>query len=187
MATERQFGMRIQELTDAECRNVLEHTNLARLACSHGDQPYIVPIYFDFDGGALYSYSVHGRKIEWMRSNPKVCVEVDNIADQFDWTTVVVFGRYEELRETPDYETLRQRAAQLFRQRPEWWLPAAGRVSSHDRHQEPVVFRIRVTSVHGRRAVREEPAAAVAAPPAQRASETAPPWWIQVLRPKRRD
>ena len=60
--------MRIQELTDAECRNVLEHTNLARLACSQGDQPYIVPIYVDFDGKALYSYSVQGRKIEWMRS-----------------------------------------------------------------------------------------------------------------------
>ena len=179
--------MCIQELAEAECRNVLEHTNLGRLACSHGDQPYIVPIYFDFDGNALYSYSMHGRKIEWMRSNPNVCVEVDEIIDQFDWTTVVVFGRYEELKETPDDETLRGRAAQLFRQRPEWWLPAAGRVPSHDRLQVPIVFRIRVTSVHGRRAIRDETAAAVAARPATRASGTAPWWWIQVLRAKGRD
>jgi len=180
--------MRIQELTDAECRNVLEHTNLARLACSQGDQPYIVPIYVDFDGKALYSYSMQGRKIEWMRSNPNVCVEVDEIVDQFDWTTVVVFGRYEELKETPDYETLRDRAAQLFRQRPEWWLPAAAdRGPSQDRHQEPVVFRIRVTSVHGRRAIRDETAAAVAARPVKRASASAPWWWIQVLRAKGRD
>jgi len=179
--------MCIQELAEAECRNVLEHTNLGRLACSHGDQPYIVPIYFDFDGNALYSYSMHGRKIEWMRSNPNVCVEVDEIIDQFDWTTVVAFGRYEELKETPDYETLRERAAELFRQRPEWWLPAAGRVPSHERLQVPIVFRIRVTSVHGRRAIRDETAAAVAARRDKRASQTAPPWWIQVFRAKGRD
>jgi nitroimidazol reductase NimA-like FMN-containing flavoprotein (pyridoxamine 5'-phosphate oxidase superfamily) len=179
--------MHIHELTDAECRTFLEHTNLARLACSHDDQPYVVPIYFDFDGKALYSYSTHGRKIEWMRSNPNVCVAVDNIVDQFNWTTVVVFGRYEELRETPEYENLRERAAQLFRQRPEWWLPAAGRLSSADRDQVPVVFRIRITSVHGRRAIRDQTAMAAAARPIKRASETAPPWWIQVLRPKGRD
>ena len=178
--------MRIQELTEAECRNVLEHTNLARLACSHDDQPYIVPIYFDFDGNALYSLSMYGRKIEWMRSNPNVCMEVDEIVDQFDWTTVIVFGRFEELKETPDYETLRERAAQLFRQRPEWWLPAAGRVS-HDRDQVPVVFRIRVISLHGRRARRDETTAAVPARPVKRPPETAPPWWIQVFRAKDRD
>jgi uncharacterized protein len=179
--------MRIEELTDTECREFLEHTNLARLACSHRDQPYIVPIYFDFDGKALYSFSMEGRKIEWMRSNPNVCVEVDQIVDQFDWTTVVVFGRYEELRETPDYEALRDRAARLFRQRPDWWLPAAGRVSVQDPRQVPVVFRIRVTSVHGRRAIADATAAAVPARPVERASETAPPWWIQVLRAKGRE
>jgi nitroimidazol reductase NimA-like FMN-containing flavoprotein (pyridoxamine 5'-phosphate oxidase superfamily) len=179
--------MRIQELTDAECRTILEHTNLARLACSRGDQPYVVPIYFDFDGKDLYSFSMQGRKIEWMRSNPSVCIEVDDIVDQFDWTTVVAFGRYEELKETPEYEMLRERAAQLFRHRPEWWLPAVGRVSSHEPSQVPVVFRIRVTSVHGRRAVRDETAAALAAGRGRRPSETAPPWWIQVVRAKNRD
>jgi nitroimidazol reductase NimA-like FMN-containing flavoprotein (pyridoxamine 5'-phosphate oxidase superfamily) len=178
--------MHIEELTGAECLTILEHTNLARLACSRDDQPYIVPIYVDFDGHALYSFSMYGLKIEWMRSNPSVCVEVDDIVDQYNWTTVVVFGRYEELQETPEYETLRDRAAQLFRHRPEWWLPAAGRVTSHEPTQVPVVFRIRIMSVHGRRAVRHETAAAVADRRVRRASDTAPRWWIQVLRAKRR-
>jgi nitroimidazol reductase NimA-like FMN-containing flavoprotein (pyridoxamine 5'-phosphate oxidase superfamily) len=178
--------MRIEELTGPECLTILEHTNLARLACSRDDQPYIVPIYVDFDGHALYSFSMHGQKIEWMRLNPSVCVEVDNIVDQYEWTTVVVFGRYEELKETPEYETLRDRAAQLFRHRPEWWFPAVGRVSHEPSRYGPVVFRIRVTSMHGRRAVRDETSAAVVARRVGRASETAPRWWRQVLRTKRR-
>ena len=34
--------MLIHELTLPECREVLSRTNLARLACSHADQPYVV-------------------------------------------------------------------------------------------------------------------------------------------------
>ena len=34
------------------------------------DQPYIVPIYFSYDGKHLYGVTTLGQKIEWMRSNP---------------------------------------------------------------------------------------------------------------------
>jgi len=74
--------MLIHELTEHECRDVLKRTNLARLACSRHDQPYIVQIHFDFDGGSFYSFSALGQEIDWMRANPKVCVEVDDITDK---------------------------------------------------------------------------------------------------------
>jgi nitroimidazol reductase NimA-like FMN-containing flavoprotein (pyridoxamine 5'-phosphate oxidase superfamily) len=39
----------------------------------------------------LYGFAFHGQKIDWMRANPNVCVEVDEIVDQYHWTTVLVF------------------------------------------------------------------------------------------------
>ena len=93
--------MRVHELTVAQCKELLGRASLGRLACARDDQPYIVPIFFSFDARetCLYGFSTAGRKIEWMRGNPKVCVEVEEIADKSHWTTVLVTGRYEEIRD----------------------------------------------------------------------------------------
>src|SRR6187399_1498112 len=92
----------IHELTAAECRDVLWRAKLGRLACAKDDQPYVVPIQLSYDAlsDALYAFSTVGQKIEWMRTNPKVCVEIEEITDKSHWTTVVVFGTYEEIHES---------------------------------------------------------------------------------------
>jgi nitroimidazol reductase NimA-like FMN-containing flavoprotein (pyridoxamine 5'-phosphate oxidase superfamily) len=45
-----------------------------------------------------------------MRSNPLVCVEVDEVLSHDHWVSVIVFGRYEELPETSNEEAERIRA-----------------------------------------------------------------------------
>lgn len=172
--------MLIHELTKAECEAVLQRTNLGRLACARNNQPYIVPIYFDFDGSHLYSFATLGQKIQWMRINPRVCVEVDNIADQFQWTTVVVLGRYQELR-TPDHEDLKLRAEELFKKRQNWWLPGAGKTPSSE-HGVPVIFRITIDRISGRRAA--GPKATLT--PSKSMQAKAPAWWMDVVRPRRK-
>jgi nitroimidazol reductase NimA-like FMN-containing flavoprotein (pyridoxamine 5'-phosphate oxidase superfamily) len=151
--------MRIHEMTRAQCQDVLHRTTLGRLACALDGQPYVVPISFYFDEAekCLYSFSTVGQKIEWMRSNPKVCVEVDEIADEFDWTTVVIFGRYDEIRDSRQEDHALRRAHDLFRQRPEWWLPGAGRLVTGEEHGSSVVYRIRIDTMNGRRASRRPP------------------------------
>ena len=113
--------MLIHELTAAECHEVLRRSHTGRVACCRDDHPYIVPISFDFDGEHLYSFATLGQKIVWMRANPNVCVEVSEIVDRFHWTTVLVFGRYEELREPVDHEPARQQAREYF----EWMCRSA--------------------------------------------------------------
>jgi nitroimidazol reductase NimA-like FMN-containing flavoprotein (pyridoxamine 5'-phosphate oxidase superfamily) len=145
--------MRVHELTTAECHDVLRRSHLARLGCCRDNHPYIVPISYDFDGEHLYSFSTLGQKIVWMRENPNVCVEVDDIDDRFHWTTVLVFGRYEELRTPVQHAHARERARRLFEQREEWWLPAAAKSEPLEQHV-PLVYRIVVTRMSGRRADR---------------------------------
>lgn len=146
--------MQIHELSAAECTAVLTRSYLGRLACAHFEQPYIVPIHFSFDAqrNCLYAFSMIGQKIEWMRDNPKVCVEVEEIADKNHWTTVLVFGRYEELQRIPEHAEARARAEKLFDQRQEWWLPGAGHVRSRD-HEHMVVYSIQIDRLTGRRAL----------------------------------
>jgi nitroimidazol reductase NimA-like FMN-containing flavoprotein (pyridoxamine 5'-phosphate oxidase superfamily) len=144
--------MIIHELNEADCLEVLSRVHLGRLACEHDGQPDVVPISFYFDGtAALYTFSTVGQKIQWMRKNPKVCVETDDIADRLHWTTVIITGTYEELSGAGHEEELR-RAYEFLRQRSQWWLPATGRLPNRDDHAEVVIFRIRIGSVSGRRA-----------------------------------
>jgi nitroimidazol reductase NimA-like FMN-containing flavoprotein (pyridoxamine 5'-phosphate oxidase superfamily) len=72
--------MFIKELETSECFEILAEKRLGRLACAFENQPYIVPFHFVYDEQkSLYAFSTLGQKIEWMRANPLVCVEADDI------------------------------------------------------------------------------------------------------------
>ncbi len=96
--------MTVRELSRDECLQVLAGARLARLACAKEDRPYIVPVYIAFarpdEGPCLYGFTTPGQKVEWMRANPLVCVEVDEVTAPDHWVSVVVDGRYEELPDT---------------------------------------------------------------------------------------
>jgi nitroimidazol reductase NimA-like FMN-containing flavoprotein (pyridoxamine 5'-phosphate oxidase superfamily) len=145
--------MLIHELTPDECREILQQANVARLGCALNGQPYIVPIHYYFDADALYSFATLGQKVEWMRANPKVCVEADHVADSYHWTTVVAFGLYQELSIDQGHDQALRRAHALFEQRPAWWKPATGKIGSVE-HHVPVVYRICLSQMTGRRAAR---------------------------------
>ena len=146
--------MVIQEMTEQECRAVLIGRKLARLACARNNQPYVVPIHVDFEGDCFYGYATLGQKIEWMRQNPLVCLEIDIVDSRVQWETVIVSGRYEELLPTPEYEESRRVAQRLFQGHPMWWEPASVPLAAHPQ-RTPIVFRIHISRVTGRRAVAE--------------------------------
>src|SRR5262249_29611054 len=135
--------MVIHDLTSGQCLELLARTHLGRLACAKADQPYITPIFFHYDQTehALYGFSTLGQKIEWMRGNPKVCVEVEEVVSQFNWTTVLVFGRFEEIK---DAGAARDRVKILVELHPTWWLPGTAKLAGGAEHHVPVVYCIRV-------------------------------------------
>ena len=146
--------MLIHDLTREECIDLLARKRLGRLACAQEGQPYITPIFFALDSEALYSFSTEGQKIAWMRENPLVCVETDDIETPQKWTSVLVFGRYEELPNTPEFEQPRRHAHALLEQRPQWWEPGYAKtvLQGTERPLELVYFRIGIAQISGHRA-----------------------------------
>ena len=98
--------MRIIPISQQECSELLQRVSIGRLACSSNDQPYVVPVAFSYEPDCIYIFSTFGKKIEWMRKNPKVCLQADEIGNRSNWTSVVVTGTYLELSE-PQYHTAR--------------------------------------------------------------------------------
>ena len=150
--------MRIIPISQQECSELLQRVSLGRLACSMNDQPYVVPVAFSYEPDCIYIFSTFGKKIEWMRKNPKVCLQADEIGNRSNWTSVVVTGTYLELN-VPQYHTSQREHARerLAAQYSEWWrIPLSGSrdgrlVSSI----ETVFFRIDIKSMSGLRAIPE--------------------------------
>jgi uncharacterized protein len=85
------------QLKDDQIRNLLSSQVIGRLACADGNQPYIVPVTYTYDGKYIYGQSNEGMKLEILRNNSNVCFEVDAMTDMRNWQSVVVYGTFEEL------------------------------------------------------------------------------------------
>jgi len=143
--------MIIVEMDRSQCMALLASSRHGRLACARDGQPYIVPITYAADGHNLYSFSLVGQKIEWMRANPKVCIEVDKSPNAREWQSVVAYGRYEELPDRIGWKVQRERAWSLLSQEAEWWAPGGYKPAG----QPPtpnLFYRIVIDEVTGRHA-----------------------------------
>ena len=149
--------MFIHEMSDADCRRTLKNASVGRLACARNNQPYVVPMHFAFDGTYIYGFTTGGQKVEWMRANELVCFEMDEVTSHDQWVSIVVFGRYEELPETPEYQCARDQAFQYLQRRTMWWEPAF--ISEEHRDQPhsltPIYYRIHIQEITGHRATSE--------------------------------
>lgn len=146
--------MLVRDLNKEECRELLTRLGFGRLGCANNNQPYVVPIYFVYEDNSLFGFSTTGQKIEWMRDNPLVCLEADEVSSQDNWSSVLVMGRYEELPDIPKYAKLRAHAHALLETRTLWWRLAIA--SSQTREGEtqpvPILYRIHIDKITGHRA-----------------------------------
>ena len=155
--------MLISEMSNEECRDILSRQGFGRLACTHQNRPYIVPVYFAYEPDQLYGFTTLGQKVEWMRSNPLVCVEVDEVLSHFRWSSVVVLGRYEELPDTPQYSGERLQAQLRLEKRALWWQTAyaANQARFEDRPANAIFYCIHIEEISGRRATADPVESAV--------------------------
>lgn len=119
----------------------------------------MIPICLAYERDYFYVLSTLGQKIEWMRDNPKVCVEIEEVASRSRWTSIVVLGRYQELPE-PQYTAERERARELLQQRERWWQTALAerQMATDDGIIPPLFFRIHIESMTGLSTVGDDPA-----------------------------
>jgi len=134
---------------------LLESADVGRIACARGSQPYVTPFTFAYNKDFIYSFGTVGKKIEWMRANPLVCVEVDKIVRRQEWQTVVIFGRYQELLKTKELDETQRFAHDLLARKANWWEPGFAKTLSGgvDRPLEPVFFRIMIDEISGHQAI----------------------------------
>lgn len=137
-----------QEITD-----FLSQQWILRIGAVHNDKIYVVPISYVYHEGVFYCHSAEGLKITMMRSNPDICIEVDEVLPNGKWVSVIGWGNYEEL--TGDK---RQVAAQLLIDKLPSVMPSYTKKTSPDwpftevkiDEIPGVIFAIHVNELTGR-------------------------------------
>jgi nitroimidazol reductase NimA-like FMN-containing flavoprotein (pyridoxamine 5'-phosphate oxidase superfamily) len=120
----------------------------------HHDAPYVVPILFDRQGDRIYFATEPGQKLDDLKQNPNVCLEVDDVIPELgQYRSVVATGKAALVDdETERQAVLRRLVARHQQQGPR--LTSAqdfpGRTMSkrHDAHL--LVVAVTVESMTGR-------------------------------------
>ena len=87
----------IRDLNDREIHKFIDSKTYGHLGCCDQGQPYVVPVHFAFKDDYFFIYTTQGKKTEIISRNPRVCLQIEAVEANTDWTSVIVFGEAQEL------------------------------------------------------------------------------------------
>jgi nitroimidazol reductase NimA-like FMN-containing flavoprotein (pyridoxamine 5'-phosphate oxidase superfamily) len=146
----------IGELKSEEIEKILRENVVGRIGCNDGKKTYVVPVNYVYDDKFIFAHSVLGMKIRMMRKNPQVCFEVDEMKSFTNWTSVIVWGEYQELSDERDrYYAMKLFVDRMMRMKvSETAIPPASSEKGVHPYSpgniKPIVYRIVITEKTGR-------------------------------------
>ena len=143
--------MMIHSMQHTECTHFVATQRIARLACCHDDRPYVMPMQYVYAEGRFFGFSLPGQKIDLMRLNPHVCLEIDHLTDLHHWTCVIVRGTFHELSDAEE----RIHGWGVVQKHNDWWEPGAFKPGPAEAISDRthVFFAIEVDEMSGRHAI----------------------------------
>jgi nitroimidazol reductase NimA-like FMN-containing flavoprotein (pyridoxamine 5'-phosphate oxidase superfamily) len=83
----------MEELTGEGCARVLEEEDVAHIGVISDGEPYVTPLSYVIDGSEFLFRTGSGRRLDAIRENPRVCIEVTQYDPETgDWRSVVAWG-----------------------------------------------------------------------------------------------
>ena len=131
-------------LNDSEAWAVIKSGGVGHLGCIDQNEPYVVPINYLVEDGHIYSHSLPGRKINALRINPRACLQVGHIQNDFHWQSAIAFGNYEEVDDPQRRATVLRLLLDRFPQ-----LTPVESELAREGKWDVVVFCLRVDKVTG--------------------------------------
>ncbi len=145
------------DLPTSESAHVFRNNYIGHLAYLSKGKPSVIPInyYFDPTENIIISYTAEGHKIDAMRKNNSVAVQVEEMQSMFNWESAMVHGKFEELKGSVAKQKLHQSTEgikSIIRQKEhkevefinEFWSKIYARGI-------PIVYQIKILEMVGKR------------------------------------
>jgi len=98
----RRFHRKTEELSREEMDELLSSSDVGRLGLSVENKPYVVPASCWYRSGTVYFHSGEGKKVDYMTANSRVCVQVDRVAEDGSWWSIIIYGNVVLSRDPKD-------------------------------------------------------------------------------------
>lgn len=142
------------ELNEIEIKNILSSQVIGRIGCTDGEQPYVVPVTYAYDGKYIYGQTSSGKKLDILRKNPNVCFEIDLMIDMRNWQSVIVYGKFEEMNKEDTIKAKEVLYDRIFSLSTSTTVHSFGHEKpteiENDSKILPVMYRIAISKVTGR-------------------------------------
>ncbi len=136
----------ITNLDAATARKLLSEKKFGHLGCvTETGEPYVVPVNYIYLDDSIYLHSLPGKKLDALRSNPKICLQVERIEDDCHWQSVIATGEFTEVKKTNE----KFRVMREFSKRFEQLTPVEAMVEEKWNQGGMIVFRIEIKEVTG--------------------------------------
>jgi len=138
-----------------EMDRLLDRMPVGRLGMSTDDGPYVVPVNFIYADECIYFHSgLKGKKVEALRTDPRVCFVVDEPGPQVTWEqgcgitqiyeSVMCFGKAEFIKDISE----RRRILEMLISK---YLPGNNHVTLLDKNvKNTAVVRLRIEQMTGK-------------------------------------
>lgn len=134
----------IRPMSVAQSRALIEAGRIGHLGCVADGMPYVVPVCYLLSDDAIYVHSLGGRKVRALRQDPRACLQVEAIVDDYNWRSAIAFGRFEEVTDADERERAVRRLLARFPR-----LTPVESVPVHDGQSSVIVFCIRIEAITG--------------------------------------
>lgn len=92
----------MKELPEQACKDFLGEHRVGVMALAKGGDAYAVPLFFAYDGKALYFHSHPGEKDQFLKGTHEASFVVVDVHGDDDWTSVQARGPVEKITLTDD-------------------------------------------------------------------------------------
>ncbi len=82
----------MRELTPDRCWEVIRDERVAHLAQIDDGEPYVTPLSYVIHEGEFHFRTAAGKRVEALRRDPLVCVEISRDKPEGGWESVVFWG-----------------------------------------------------------------------------------------------
>ena len=136
----------IKNLNENETQKLLKEQKFGHLGCVlESGEPYVVPVNYLFKDDEIYIHCLPGQKLDALRANGKVCLQVEKIGKSCRWQSVIAFGEFQEVKRTnKKIEILKE-----FSTRFEHLTPVESMMEEQWNLGGLVVFRINIKRITG--------------------------------------
>ncbi len=136
----------IEHLDENKARRLFKEQKFGHLGCILASgAPYVVPVNYLFLDDDIYIHSPPGDKIDALRSNGKICLQVEKIKDPYQWQSAIVFGEFEEIKNKQTAVRILHEFTVNFPR----LTPVEGIIAEEDRVGGVVLFRIKIKKITG--------------------------------------